>query len=572
MKKLVLFNIMVMLVVMSIVSFGEAYEPSQWGPAILNWGSNVKYGGTVKAELGIQAYLPNLNPFITGQLGVEQAIYEPLFYINGYTGQIQDMLGTSYKWQNNNLKLVVTTREGVKWSDGVPFTAADVAFTFNLLKKYPALDGSGIWSNISNLQSVEASGTNTVIFTFSKPNTPLFYYIAGTMIVPEHIWSKVSDPTKFNNMDNPVGTGPFLLQSVNSNTNSVVLVKNPNYWMTGRPYVDKVVCQGYLSNTTAMLALLKGDIEWGGIYIPDVNKTWVAKDPSNNEFFWPALSTNNLYLNTQKYPFDNVTFRKAIDLAINKPALEQAAYFGIGGVANMASIIPGQISEWFDPTLTEEASALNAYNPSEAQKLLASIGFTKDSAGNLVGPNGQPLPTYKILVGAGWTDFITMADILSENLKAVGINTIVDQETWNTYISTIMTGGYDMAICWLTGTGPTPYYTYYQEFNPTFSATKLGASVISDYSRYTNPLITAALSIYSQTSDTNLQKQAMYTIERIFIQELPYIPLNNRTNFAEWSSKNFVGWPSESNPYAANGSGVVNQTDGEITLLNIHLK
>ncbi len=571
MKKIVLIS--VLMLISAMVIFGAtSYSPSKWGPAILNWGPNVKYGGTLRTALGIQSFLPDLNPYAPSDLGVAAAIYEPLFYINDYTGQIQNMLGTSYKWEDNNLKLVITTRNGVKWSDGVPFTANDVVFTFNLLKKYPALDGNGIWSNISNLESVEVSGTSSVVFTFSKSNTPLFYYIATTPIVPKHIWENVSNPVTFSNMNNPIGTGPFLLQNVNPNTNTVTLIKNPDYWMTGRPYIDKVIAQGYLSNNTCMLALLKGEIDWSGYYIPDPEKTWAALNPSINKVFWPAVSINALYFNTQKYPFDNSIFRKAIDLSLNKPAYEQAAYFGMGGVSNMASIIPGQINEWLDPTLSSEASALNAYNPQEAQELLTSIGFKKDSNGNLVDPNGKVLPTYNILIGTGWTDYLTIAEIMVKDLKAIGINANIDQETWNSYISTFMAGQYDMAICWLSGGGPTPYYAYYREFNPTFSATEIGKLALSDYSRYTNPLITKALSEYSETNDINSQKQDMYTIEKIFLEELPYIPLNNRTNFAQWSLEKFVGWPSPSNPYAMDNNGMLAITDGEITLLNVHLK
>jgi peptide/nickel transport system substrate-binding protein len=81
-----------------------------------------------------------------------------------------------------------------------------------------------------------------------------------------------------------------------------------------------------------------------------------------------------------------------------------------------------------------------------------------------------------------------------------------------------MTGTYDTAICWETGDGPTPYYLYFNEFNPAFSAAKIGEKASSDYSRYTNPLITSALQVFAQTSDLLLQKQAIYTIERIVIE------------------------------------------------------
>jgi peptide/nickel transport system substrate-binding protein len=534
---------------------------------------NAKYGGTL--YLGTQAgpITQSMNPFTAStNSGFELAtIYEPLFYVNSLNGDVTPLLGTSYKWSDNDLELTVTTRDNVKWSDGTPFTAQDVAFTFNYIKKYPALDTTGIWSSISNLQSVEASGTNVVVFKFSAPNVPLFSYIAGVPIVPEHIWSSIDNPVNYQDQ-NPVGTGPFIFESYSSALNSLTFVKNPNYWMQGRPFVDKVVAQSFIGgNVPNLLSMLKGQTQFSNMFIPDVQSAWIGKNPDTNKIYWPVVSVNALYFNTQKYPFNDVTFRKAVSLAIDKAALEQKAYFGTGGYdENQTGIIPSQQAAWLDPTLTSLASSVNSYNPQEAQKLLASIGFVKNSSGQLVGPDGNILPTYKILVGAGWTDFISMAEIVSSDLKQIGISTVVDQEAAATYMSSIMSGTYDLAISWGTGSGPTPYYYYYQEFSPAFSANKIGEMAASDWTRYTNPLITAALQVYAGTSDLALQKQAMYTIERIVLEDLPLVVLTNRTNFEDFYTKDFAGWPSMSNPYNAGEN--TNSQGGGIVLRNVYLK
>ncbi|MCL4407346.1 MAG: ABC transporter substrate-binding protein [Thermotogae bacterium] len=544
---------------------------SEYGPGIVDWGSNVKYGGTFR-DIDVWGQLTfSLNPLTAdGQhLGITPEMYEGLFYVNPLNGAVTSLLGSSYKWENKNLKLVVTTRKNVKWSDGTSFTAQDVAFTFNLLKTYPSLDLSGLWSPNSGLQSVEASDDNTVVFEFVKPDTPLFFYIASQPIVPEHIWSAVKDPVTFTN-PNPVGTGPFLFKSFSANTNTIVAVKNPNYWMKGRPYINEIEVKSVSSATPFIMAMLKHDEDFNYGYIPNVQQTWADKDPSVNKYWWAVSGENILYLNTLKYPFDNSTFRKALSIAINKVALEERAYFGIGGVANPAAIIPSQMNEWFDPTLTALASELNTYNPNKAQELLASIGFKKDSNGQLLAPDGKPLPIFKILVGAGWTDYITQAQIISEDLKTLGISTTIDQETWGSYLPSLMSGTYDMAICWGSGGGPTPYYLYYQEFNPTFSASTIGKTAISDYSRYTNPLVTASLDIYSETSDTRLQKQAIYTIERIMLEDVPFIPLTYRTTFDNYSEETFTGFPSALYPY--NGGENIDGQGGEMLILNVHLK
>lgn len=560
------------MLLLGVFMFGENMypHPSEYGPAILDWGTNVTYGGVVKSVQNWGPLTQNFNPFLSGmsmQSGVLYQIYEPLFYINPLNGNITDFLGTSYKWEDNDLTLVITTRNGVEWSDGVPFTANDVAFTFNYMKEYSALDSAGIWAD-TGLQSVEASGTDKVIFKFSTMNTALFPFIAGTLIAPQHIWQNVKDPTHDANL-NPVGTGPFLLKSFT--TFNAKLVKNPNYWMKGRPYIDGMEFISVSSNDADFMYMLNHTADNSYLPIVSPQMAWIAKDPQLNHMYWPIDSVNILYLNTLKYPFSIPTFRKALSLAIDKSLLEKSAYFGAGGYnPNPAAIIPSQLNEWFDSTLTPLASELNTYNSNKAQELLASIGFKKDSSGQLLTPDGKPLPIFKILVGAGWTDYITMAQIVSRDLEVLGIKTTLDQESFGAWASSFRSGTYDIAVN-ATIPGPTPYYgVYYPQFYPAFSASKIGESAISGFSRYTNPLMTAALNVYSSTADHRLQKQAIYTMERIMLEDIPFIVLTNRTCFLDYTTARFVGWPTDSNMYA-NGEGIYG-TDGLPMCLNLHLK
>ncbi len=162
-----------------------------------------------------------------------------------------------------------------------------------------------------------------------------------------------------------------------------------------------------------------------------------------------------------------------------------------------------------------------------------------------------------------------MAQNISYELKAIGINTNIIQQGWDTYMSSLETGNFDLAITWSTSGVPSPYYNYYAQFSPVFSA-PIGQSAISDYSRYTNPVITKALEDFANSSDLTVQKQAMYTVEKIILEDLPVIVLTNRTGFDLYSQKTFVGWPTIENPYSNgwNTDGI----DMELVVLNIHLK
>ncbi|MGH2514977.1 MAG: ABC transporter substrate-binding protein, partial [Ktedonobacterales bacterium] len=148
------------------------------------------------------SYTQNMSPFSPNvNCGVDGLVYENLVYVNGVTAKETPMLATGYAWSNNNTTLTFTIRQGVKWSDGQAFSANDVAFTFNMLKQYPAADGNGLWQHLA---SVTASDANTVVMTFQSAFPTDLPFIEGTYIVPQHIWNSAGDPTKFAN-PTPVG-------------------------------------------------------------------------------------------------------------------------------------------------------------------------------------------------------------------------------------------------------------------------------------------------------------------------------------------------------------------------------
>ena len=525
----------------------------------------VKYGGMLRVVQPWGTMVNNGNPFLPAGQNMPatlSAIYESLFYINPTSGKETPLLGVSYRWSADALKLTVQTRQGVTWNDGRPFSARDVAFTFNYIKQHPVADLTGIWSG--GLESVVATDDHTVVFTFSKPNTPLFYYIATLPIVPEHIWSTVEDPAAFTNQQ-PVGTGPFMVKSFTPQ--SMTVVKNPNYWMKGRPYIDGITFQAVDSNTTVLLMMLRGEADFTYAFLPDPERSFVARNPAVHKYWWPVINTNILYVNTAKPPFDNAAFRRAMAMAIDKQALSEKAYYGVAAPADPTGIVPAQVDEWLEPSVRSRAYS---YDPEGARALLARAGFKWNAAGDLLAPDGSKLPTFKILVGAGWTDFITMAQIISQNLERLGIHTVIDQQPWNSYITSLMSGTYDTAISWGTGGGPTPYYLYYQEFSPEFSAERIGDTAQSNWARFVRPEITQALRRYRETSDRAVQKEAINTIARIVLDEVPFIPLTNRTNFLDYNESRFTGWPSAENPY--NAGEASDQLGALLMYVNVHLK
>ena len=138
-------------------------------------------------------YLPNTAQGLMFSPGGSPGfIYEPLVQVNTVDiGKDIPWLAKSWEWSNENKTFTVHLQTGVTWSDGKPFSSADVVFTYQMLQQYPALNAGGVPNATLN-----APDANTVVFTFDQPSQQLFTNIVGAPIVSQHVWSTVGDPTK----------------------------------------------------------------------------------------------------------------------------------------------------------------------------------------------------------------------------------------------------------------------------------------------------------------------------------------------------------------------------------------
>lgn len=506
----------------------------------------------------------NLNPFESAASALyptDSAIYESLFYVNPLTGHVEPVLGTSYSWDEEALNLTVDVREGVEWNDGESFRAQDVVFTFNLLRDNPALGGTVFWSR--NLTEVTAPDDSTVVFTFDSPDTTIFPYIAHQLIVPEHVWSEIEDPVTYTN-ENPVATGPFVFDSYSQQ--AVRVVRNPNYWMDDRPYVDEIVWRIVGGTDAMLLNMLRGEGDYAYMNVPDVMNTYVSANPETNEIFWPVQNTNFLFVNTGKEPFSDVSFRRALATAIDTDEVAFRAYAGLVEAGHPSGVIPTQRDQW----LSENArSADYGFDTEAADQMLREAGYEVDGSGARLGLDGQRLPTFNILVGSGWVDFIAMAQVIGENLRELGISTNIDQQAWGTYYGGLESGGYDMAITWGWGTGATPYELFNASYAPDLSA-PIGEAATSNFSRYSHPEITAALQRFRETADEQVKAEAIGTIADIVVDEVPMIALTDRVGFNTYNTTRFTGFPTDENPY--NDASPDDVLGARLMFLNVHLK
>jgi peptide/nickel transport system substrate-binding protein len=477
------------------------------------------------------SFQDNFNPFQTGTSnpGTLGLIYESMFYYNRVGPERYPLLGKSTQWSNGNKTLTVTLRDNVKWTDGQKFTSKDVVFTFDLLKKHPELDSSGVWQELAD---VKADGDYKVLFDFKHVDVPFQLYILETPIVPEHIWKNIQDPKKTNNT-RPIGTGPYRLVSFSSQ--DYKLKANPDYYL-GKPPVPEIEIPAYNSNDGVNMALAKGDITWTSSFIPNIKQVFTSKSP-HNHYWFPPNNDVQLVPNLKNPVLSNLTVRKAMSMTIDRAALINKGEYGYTEPANPTGVLLPITKDWLDPNLPEQDKQFK-YDPEGAVKLLENAGFKKNSNGIFETPDGKPL-SFTLQVVSGWTDWIMDAQLIAQDLQKIGIKVQVQQQQYGGYMSALQSHKFDLALV-STSNGPNPYYIYKSTF---------ATGAISNYAQWSDPATDKALDEFASTTDPAKQKQALYKVERILAEKMPTIMLFEGPTWYEYNDSQYTGWPDANNPY-----------------------
>lgn len=484
----------------------------------------------------------DLNPFSTTSglvsLGATSLLYEPLLQFDPVRpSTVYDWLASGYRWSDGGKTLTFTLRSDVRWSDGLAFTSADVAFTFDLLYRFPALDSTGI-----QIQSVRAPNPTTVVLTFADPGYTQFPAIASVPIVSHVLWKNVN-PVTYTNPD-PVGTGPYLLSS--ATPEGLIFKRNPRYWQAGLPKVPEVHFEVFDSDASANLALESGQVQWTGNYIPDVQTQFVKRDPAHNVNWSPSDGEAFLLTDDARYPYNLTAVRQAISEALNRPAIMAT---GELGEVPPATSPTGLALPLFKSFLAPEYAHLTFKpDPAAASRLLAGAGFTRNSAGTLLEPDGHPFDI-TMVAPSGWTDTLADYQVIAEELRPLGIDATVDPVALTEYIVDLTEGEFDMAVLPATGQPNTsPYYTYQyllggSHYEP------VGKLALGDFERWDNTQTNALLNAYANTTAPATRQLALDLLEKIMVDDVPVIPFAGAVAWGQYETNSYVGWPSPTDPY-----------------------
>jgi len=502
------------------------------------------------------------NPFApTGApwgMGATGLIYEPLIQFNlAAPPKYYPWLATAYAWSNGGKTITFTIRQGVKWNDGTPFTPADVAFTFNLVKNNTAVNLNGL-----KISSVSTSG-NTVALNFATPQYTNLQSIAGTAIVPQAVWSKAGNPSTFVD-PNPVGTGPFKLGSFTPQ--GFTLVKNPDYWQASSVKVPKVFFPVYTSNTSALSALFAGQIDWTGNFIPGLQKSFVNPNPNFHHFWEAPGGTNSLMPNLTKWPTNQLPVRQAISAAIDRTVLANEAEAGLENpVLNATGLTSPLFDAWSAPvaSMTNSAHA----DPAAAKQILQKAGYTLGSNGFF--QKGGKTVSLTIVDPSAYTDYAEVDSIAAQELRAAGIDATFQGLSVDAWNSDVADGNFQLTSHWSNG-GITPYNMYEGWLD---SALATGNNATGDYERLNDPSVNAMLAQLAGAQTTEQQTAALAPIAKYVADNLPIIPTTTASQWFEYNSQNYTGWPTQDNPYETGQPSGTNNGPGSGTdeVIILHL-
>jgi len=460
-------------------------------------------------------------------------VYEPLVYVNALQNNAETpMLATSYKWSPDKKAITFKIRQGVKWNDGTPMTAEDVAFTFNLMKSYPGLDTNALWSTI--LTSVSASG-DSVTMNFKAPALPYFYYVAGnTPIVPKHVYGTgdaAKDPVKFQD-PHPVGTGPYRVDPCQAN--NITYVANSHFWQPGVPKVKTINYPAYTDNDPANQDLASGKDQWGGQFIPGIDKLYVSRDPSHHHYWFPP-TTNVALLFNLKHPItSNVDIRRAFAYAIDREKVSKIGESGYQPAANQTGVVLPTFQQWYDSSAAAKAG-FDKPDPAKAAELLKSAGYSPS----------HPLKLSVITI-SGYTDWDASLAEIKQQLAPLGVDLSIDDLAGGTFDDRLFKGDFDLAYYSQVG-GPGPYYEFRQILHSANSA-PLGENAASNFERYENPTVDKALNDYAQ-ADEATQHHLLNVVQEAMLRDVPVIPTTESVNWYEYNTGSFTGWPTKDDPY-----------------------
>ena len=503
------------------------------------------------------------NPYATGadhQNGLN-LIYEPLAYYSAFDDKTYMWLSEGYEFSPDFKSLTIRTRPGIKWSDGFPFTAADVAYTLNALRDF----GRKVRWGIDVQQAVAAAtapDANTVVIDFRLPSPRFFFFMAykydiGLFIVPRHIFEG-EDWSSFKNLDLaknwPVSTGPW--QVVDSSPRQKILDRRSNWWaaelgLAPLPAVERSIWLPDPGEQKSAQALIKNQLDAGPVMQPaafpalfrgnpKITTHTGQKPPYGYMDWWPI----SLYLNNERAPFNDKDVRWALSYYIDRQQLIDLAFHGASTVSKLPLPPYLPLMEYFD--IVDDLLATydtTEFAPRKADALLAGKGFRKDPEGIWTDAEGRRIALD--IIGFG-TSGPAIGPVIVEMLKRRGIEASISLPP--DFDDRLQGGAFDGAIYGHGGSVSEPYpaLRLYQSV----SIAVPGAHQ-ANFTRWKNAAYDRLVDECYGVPPADREKLAdiWRRAMEIWLPELPDIQLVQNYQRIPWNTTYWKNWPTKQHPY-----------------------
>ncbi|MBU2265520.1 MAG: ABC transporter substrate-binding protein [Candidatus Omnitrophica bacterium] len=441
-----------------------------------------KYGGEL--VLSTVTDPKSFNPIVSKESNVGAImglVFEGLTRTNGVTTEVEPNLAQSWEVSEDGKVWTFHLRQDVNWSDGVPFTAADVVFTFNQLIFNLDIETSSrdVFTIEGKIFKVEELDKFTVRFILPVKFAP-FLRGMGQEILPKHLLEKVVSKGKFNyhwgldtKLEDIVGTGPFMLSKYLP-AERITLVKNPNYWRKDKqnkrlPYIDKITYLVVQNQDVAVLKFEQGQIDYYGLRGQDYPILKPKEKEGNFKVYntGPDFGTNFLLFNQNrdknkktKKPyvseyklnwFTELKFRKAVACAIDKDSIINIVMNGLG--SRQDSAMSPSAGFFYNPNVEKYE-----YSIEKAKVLLKEIGiYDRDQDGIAEDDQGNKIE-FNLFTNSENTQRLALANIIKKDLEQLGFKVNFVPLSFNQLTSKLdSTFDWDALILGFTG-GIEPHF------------------------------------------------------------------------------------------------------------------
>jgi peptide/nickel transport system substrate-binding protein len=334
---------------------------------------------------------------------------------------------------------------------------------------------------------------------------------------------------------------------------------NPDYYNKSALRVPEVDFPSYTSNANLVPPISSGTIDWAGSAVAGVEQNYLSKSSDNHTWLSdsPWMADNNvvgLFFNVDKKPLNDPAVRQAISYGINR---EQLAVDGESSTEPVVTSSSGLLlpvdSSYLDPGLANNLPETG--DLAKVRSILTHDGY--QMVGKFWEKNGQKI-TFSIQDPVQFSDYYQDSQLITRQLNAEGFNASVDgipgSNGYNIWSGNMNVGNFSTAIRW-GAQGTSPYFFYNNWMNYTQSA-PLGQTAGGDWGRFNYAPAQAALNEYASTNDPATQNSAITKLENIMSTQVPVAPLLGGASWAEFSTRDYTGWPSASNPYMDPGPNI----------------